>query len=69
MLYIKASIHQGINIETQTRDHGVTIVSTSGPASRSRYAEMYHNWRYIGYEGSLQNSPSSYTYRYVDKCV
>jgi len=33
-----------MNIETQTLEHEVPIVSTSGPASRSRYIETYYNW-------------------------
>jgi len=31
-------------IETQILEHGVTIVSTSGLVSRSRYKETFYNW-------------------------
>jgi len=33
-----------MNIEIQTLEHGVTSVSTTGEASRSRYAETNYNW-------------------------
>jgi len=33
-----------MNIETQTLEYGVTIWSTSGPASGSRYTETYYKW-------------------------
>jgi len=31
-------------IETQILEHRVTIVSTSGLVSRSRYKETFYNW-------------------------
>jgi len=33
-----------MNIDTQTIENGVTIVATSGSASRSGHTETYHNW-------------------------
>jgi len=40
-----------MNIETQTLEHGVTIVTTSGPASRSRYTETYYHWSILDIRG------------------